>query len=82
MQRLIVDIESAVKARELQSVLEELGFVNQVTLLHDVPPAPAAGYESEAALKVVLDRRNQELESGAVRGLSLDELEAGAKAIH
>jgi len=82
MERLIIDIESVAKARELQSVLTDLGFVKHVTLLHDIDEVPGGIYSSKSALKAEFDRRSEELESGTVKSLSIDELEARAKSLY
>ena len=81
MQRLIVEIESAAKARELQSLLSELKFVRNVTAINDEQGLPQAAYESDEAFFTEIERRTKELESGAVKGLSIEELEAGARAL-
>lgn len=79
MERLIVDIDSAVKARELRAILEELGFVRQVRHIQNADEGLGV-VSDDSELYKTIQRRTNELESGDVQGLSLEELKAGVRA--
>lgn len=73
MQRLIIEIDSPEKARELQSMLLDLRSVNSVTMISDLPQEQ---FESEDAFYAEMDQRVKDLESGEDKGLSIEELVA------
>jgi hypothetical protein len=79
MVRLIIEVDSATRAAELEAILSDMKAVTAVTRIPDASPAPQPAYGSEEEFLAEIERRTAELESGTVRGLSIEELEAGAQ---
>lgn len=82
MQRLIIDIESPEKAKELQSMLSDLNSVSSVIMISDLPDFPQERFESEDEFYAEMDRRVQALESGEDKGLSIEELVEETRKMH
>ena len=59
MQRLIVEIESAAKAKELQSMLSELKFVKKVSPVTAAKELLAALQEHEEMKAAIVRRKNK-----------------------
>ncbi|MEO6834248.1 MAG: hypothetical protein ABI378_16135 [Chitinophagaceae bacterium] len=59
MQKLVIEIESAAKAKELQSLLAELKFVKKVTNVSDTADLPASYKEHQEAKAAIVHRKNK-----------------------
>ncbi len=59
MQRLIVEIESAAKAKELQSILSTMNFVKKVSSVTDPKAMLAALQDHEEAKAAIVRRKNK-----------------------
>ncbi|MEO6831818.1 MAG: hypothetical protein ABI378_05770 [Chitinophagaceae bacterium] len=59
MQRLVVEIESMVRAKELQSMLVELKFVKKVTNVSHTAGLPIAFKEYEEEKRAIVHRKNK-----------------------
>jgi hypothetical protein len=79
MERLIIEVDSAAKAAALQSILTDMEAVKSVIRVPDGAAVPQSPYKSEEEFLAEIERRTEELENGTVRGLSIEELEAGAQ---
>lgn len=59
MERLIVEIESAAKAKELMSLLAALNFVKKVSSVADTNSVVAALQEHEEVKASIVRRKNK-----------------------
>jgi hypothetical protein len=62
MQRLIVEIESESKAKELSSILSSMNFVKSVSSIQKTKGMLAALHEHEQIKAAIVKRKNKAIE--------------------